>query len=159
MTARTRLVLVPALPPLAAFVFICGFFAAEAAGFRPLSGEPANLSEAAAIGAAARALQLIAAGQNPNQPYAIGAGVLGSTSYSVDAIDAAILGRRPEMIPVLRQHGAVVTNLQRSICLALATESPEVLPLIGAPSASAGRGTSENRDDAIQVCLTDVNLR
>jgi hypothetical protein len=150
---RSLPMLVIALPPLAVFVFVGGFFAAEAVGLRPLSSEPANLSEAVAIGAAARALQLIAAGEDPNQRHPIGEGVLGSISYQVDAIDAAILGRRPEMIPVLLEHGAAVTDLQRSVCLVRALSYPEVLPLIGAPPEHLERDPSEDVNDALRACL------
>ena len=150
---RALPMLVLALPPLAVFVLVGGFFAAESAGLRPLSSEPANLSEAVAIGAAARALRLIAAGEDPNQPRPIGDGVLGSISYRVDAIDAAILGRRPEMIPVLLEHGAAVTDLHRSVCLVRALGYPEVLPLIGAPPDQIERDPSEDVNDALRACL------
>ena len=150
---RSLSMLVIALPPLAAFVVVGGFFAAEAAGLRPLSSEPANLSEAVAIGAAARALRLIAAGEDPNQQHPIGEGVLGSISYQVDAIDAAILGRRPEMIPVLLEHGAAITDLQRSVCLVRALGYPEVLPLIGAPPDHIELAPSEDVNDALRACL------
>jgi hypothetical protein len=142
-----------ALPPLAVFVVVGAFFAAEAAGFRPLSTEPANLSEATATGAAARALQLIAAGEDPNQARPIREGVLGSVSYQVDAIDAAILGRRAEMIPVLLEHGAAVTNLPRSICLVHALRYSEVLPLIGGPPDHVERDPSRDVNDALRACL------
>ena len=150
---RSLSMLVIALPPLAVFFFVGGFFAAEAVGLRPLSSEPVNLSEAVAIGAAARALRLIAAGEDPNQPHPIGEGVLGSISYQVDAIDAAILGRRPEMIPMLLEHGAAVTDLRRSVCLVRALGSPEVLPLIGAPPDHIERDPSEDVNDALRACL------
>ena len=148
-----RPVLVLALPPLTVFVVVGAFFAAEAAGFRPLTTEPANLSEAVAIGAAARALRLIATGEDPNQPRPIGEGILGSISYRVDAIDAAILGRRAEMVPVLLEHGAAVTNLQRSICLVHALRYPEVLPLIGAPPDDVERDPSEDVNHELRACL------
>jgi len=150
---RSLPMLVMTLPPVAAFVLVGGFFGAEAVGLRPLSSEPANLSEAVAIGAAARALRLIAAGEDPNQRHPIGEGVLGSISYEVDAIDAAILGRRPEMIPVLLDHGAAVTDRQRSVCLVRALSYPEVLPLIGAPPEHLDRDPSEDVNDAIRACL------
>mgnify|MGYP001481467360 CR=1 FL=1 len=106
-----------------------------------------------AIGAAAHALRLIAAGEDPNQPRPIGEGVLGSVSYQLDAIDAAILGRRPEMIPVLLQHGAAVTNLPRSICLVHALGYSDVLPLLGAPPDRIERDSSTDVNDALRACL------
>jgi hypothetical protein len=145
--------LILVMPPLAGFVAVAGFLLAEASGARPLSAEPANVSEAAATGAAARAIRFIVNGEDPNRPWPIREGVLGSTPYRVDAIDAAILGRRPEIVEVLRQHGALVTDAVRSACLIRAVDLPELLPLVG---ASPDRVTSEAFDgttDPIDACL------
>ncbi len=146
-------VLILVVPPLAGFIAVGGFLLAEAAGARPLSAEPANISEAAAIGAAARAIQLIVNGENPNRPWPIREGVLGSASYSVDAIDAAILGRRPEIIEVLMKHGARVTDAPRSACLIRAVDLPELLPIVGASSDRVTSDASEHSSDRIRACL------
>ena len=145
--------LILVMPPLAGFIAVGGFLLVEAAGVRPLSAEPANVSEAAAMGAAARAIQFMVNGQNPNRPWRIREGVLGSTSYSVDAIDAAILGRRPEMIEVLQQHGAVVVDASRSACLIRAVDVPEMMSLVGAASDRATGEESDHPSDRILACL------
>src|SRR5258705_12618472 len=97
--------LIVSAPPLAAFGLVAAFFTAEAAGLRPLSNGPANLSEAGAVGAAAVALRFIGAGADPNSEYTIGPGVLGRLPRTVNAIDAAILGRQEQMLLLLREHG------------------------------------------------------
>ncbi len=145
--------LILVVPPLAGFMVVGGFLLAEASGARPLSAEPANVSEAAAMGAAARAIQFIVNGENPNQPSWIGEGVLGSTPYRVDAIDAAILGRRPEIIEVLQQHGAVVVDASRSACLIRAVDLPELMSLVGSASDRATGEGSEHSSDRIHACL------
>ena len=145
--------LILVIPPLAGFIAVGGFLIAEASGARPLSAEPANVSEAAAIGAAARTIQFIANGENPNHPWLIREGVLGSASYSVDAIDAAILGRRPEIVEVLQQHGAVIVDTSRSACLIRAVDLPELMSLVGQASDRSTGEESEHSSDRIQACL------
>ena len=133
--------LILVMPPLAGFITVGGFLIAEASGARPLSAEPANVSEAAAMGAAARTIRFIVNGENPNRPWPIREGMLGSTSYSVDAIDAAILGRRPEIIEVLQEHGAVVVDVLRSACL---------IPFAALAGVSSNVGRS--LDDQRRLC-------
>jgi len=138
-------------PPVAAFALVAGFQVAEAFGFQPLSAQPANVSEAAAMGAAAAALRFIADGSDPNVPRPIAPGVLGTLPRTVDAIDAAILGRRPEMITLLRQHGARVTDAARAQCLADAINFPDALPLLDLQPREAS--SSVEVDDAVDACL------
>jgi hypothetical protein len=146
-----RLAIVAA-PPLTAFALVAGFFMVEAAGLQPFNAEPSNISEAAAIGAAASALRFIADGSDPNLARPIRAGVLGSQPRTVAAIDAAILGRRLDMIRLLRQHGARVTDAARSQCLAEAIDFRDALPLLDLPPM---QGSSPRRelDAALDACL------
>jgi len=146
-----RLAIVAA-PPLAAFTLVAGFFLVEAAGWQPFNAQPANVSEAAAVGAAASALRFIADGSDPNVARPIAAGVLGSQARTVDAIDAAILGRRPEMITLLRQHGARVTDAARSQCLAEAIDFRDALPLLDLPPTQ-GPSPPREQGDAVDACL------
>src|SRR6185503_10318761 len=56
------------VPPLVAFLLLSLYVVAEAIGYRGLArSEAETIAEAAALGHAARALQLIEEGQNPNQ--------------------------------------------------------------------------------------------
>jgi hypothetical protein len=144
--------LILVVPPLAGFLAVGGFLLAETSGARPLSAEPANVSEAAAIGAAARTIEYIVNGENPNRPWRIREGVLGTASYNVNAIDAAILGRRPEIIEVLQQHGAVVVDPSRSACLIRAVDLPELMSLVGGVRDRAP-GEESDSSDRIRACL------
>ena len=146
-------VMAVALPPIAGLVLVAVLLVAEGAGAGLLSHVEATVSEAAASGSAARALQLIRAGQDPDKASLIPAGTLGSRAYTVTAIDAAILGRRPEEIPILLAHGATVVDVGRSVCLANAVGLPEALPLLGAPAAHVDRDPSVDTSDAIGACL------
>ena len=147
-----RAVALVAAPPLVAFALVAGFCAAEALGFQPFDAQPANVSEAAAMGAAAAALRFVANGSDPNVPQPIAPGVLGTLPRTVTAIDAAILGRRAEMIQLLRQHGVVVADARRSRCLAEAIQFPEALPILGMTAAGSAGSTGEV-DDPVELCL------
>jgi hypothetical protein len=155
VVSRPTLIAVLSLvvPPITGFVLVAVFLVVEAAGFSPLSSTPVTVSEAAAMGSAARALDLILRGQDPNRPSVIPVGVVDSRMYEVPAIDAAILGRHPEMIPILQQHGAVVANVRRSACLAHAIDLPEALPFLGTLRDQVKRDPSIDSSDAIQACL------
>ena len=147
-------VVVLTAPPLAAFALVAVFLTAEAMGLRPFDAEPANLSEAAATGSAAAALRFIRAGANPNAPQTIAPGVLGSLPRTVNAIDAAILGRREEMITLLLKHGASETDAARVRCLAGAVDFPEALKILGVPG-EADPESGPEVDDPIAPCLQD----
>ena len=149
---------VVAAPPLAALVLVAGFLGGEALGFRPFDSEPLNVSEAAAMGAAAGALRFMADGSDPNVARPIAAGVLGSLPRSANAINAAILGRRPEMISLLLQHGAAVTDADRSRCLAEAVGFPEALPLLGMtqPESPVPTPNPQQPGDPVGACLHEA---
>jgi len=127
------------VPPIAAFVLVAVYLVAESFGFRGLAAtEPATVSDAAAMGHAARALQLIAGGQDPNQPQHVASGILDSGEYELRPLEAAILGRHLEMVRLLQRSGAARFDLSRSFCFARA-RLPEVLPDLGAaPAESSG---------------------
>src|SRR5882672_8427206 len=103
-----------ALPPIAGLLVVALFLGVERAQVSPWSRVEATVSEAAAGGSLARALALIRNGEDPNRPSLVPAGLLDSRAYMVDAIDAAILGRHAELIPVLKSHGAKVGDGGRS---------------------------------------------
>jgi len=153
-TRATRMAAVAcvAVPPVVAFILVAAFVVGEAVGWRPLSFEPANVSEAAAVGAAATALRFIAEGADPNAPHPIAAGLLGTLPRTVNAIDAAILGRRAEMISLLRKQGAT-TDGQRAKCLADAVDFPQALPLLGVTEPADPTVDSRQAGDPVGVCL------
>ena len=141
-----------AVPPVVAFILVAAFVVAEAVGLRPLSVEPANVSGAAAVGAAATALRFIAEGADPNVPHPIAAGVLGTLPRTVNAIDAAILGRRAEMISLLREQGAT-TDVKRAKCLADAVDFPQALPPLGITEPGDPTVDPRQMGDPVGVCL------
>jgi hypothetical protein len=143
---------VVAAPPLAAFALVAMFLAAEALGFRPWNAEPANVSEAAARGAAAAALRFVARGADPNVPWPIAEGVLGTLPRTANAMDAAILGRHAEMMTLLREHGAT-TDAQRAKCLAEAVDFPDALPLLGLPPVEDRNIDPRQVGDPVGECL------
>ena len=139
-------------PPVIAFALVAAFMAAEASGFRPFNAEPANVSEAAARGASATVLRFIAAGADPNVPCPIAEGVLGTLPRTVNAIDAAILGRHAEMMSLLREHGAT-TDPRRATCLAEAIDFPEALPALGLPPTTDAKRDPHQAGDPVGACL------
>jgi hypothetical protein len=108
-----------AVAPLAAFAIVAFYLLAESLGFRGVAAvEPATVSEAAALGHAARALQLIEQGQNANEPQRIAPGMLDSHEYTLRPLEAAIVGRHLELVRLLQRSGAAHFDLTRAICLA-----------------------------------------
>ena len=144
-----------AVPPVVAFVLIGAFVAAEAVGLRPLGFEPANVSEAAAVGAAATSLRFIAEGADPDAPHPVAAGVLGTLPRTVNAIDAAIIGRQAEMIALLRNQGAT-TVAQRAKCLADAVDFPQALPPLGIAEPPDPTVDPRQVGDPVGVCLRSI---
>ena len=132
-----------AIPPLAAFVLVAAYLLAESLGFRGFAApEATTVSEAAAMGQAARALQLVNGGQNPNESQRISPGILDSNAYQLRPLEAAIAGRHIEMVRLLQRSGAAKFDLTRAICLARA-RLPQVLPDLNAPATDASDSPME----------------
>ena len=137
-----------AAPPLVGFVLIAGYVIAEALGFHALA-RPAGdtVSEAAALGQAARALQLIDEGQDPNGRQHVREGFLDHDGLELTPIDAAILGRRPELVRLLQRSGATHWDSARTACFAR-LRLPQVLADVGATSVDA-----PDRDADVETTL------
>jgi hypothetical protein len=134
----TRLRVGIAVPPLVGFLLMVAYVGAEALGFRGLAApEAGTISEAAALGHAARALELIDGGQDPRGRFHVRAGMLDDREHDLEPIEAAILGRHAEMVRLLQRSGAASP---RGPCLARAV-LPEVLPDLGAPSTGSSNST------------------
>jgi hypothetical protein len=157
MRQRAPLI-VAAVPPVIAFALVAAFMTAEACGFRPLNAEPANVAEAAVRGAAATALRFITSGADPNVPWPVAEGVLGTLPRTVNAMDAAILGRRAEMISLLHEHGAT-TDPHRATCLAQAIDFPDALPALGLPPIPGRKSDPHQTDDPVGVCLNNSGTK
>ena len=132
-----------AAPPFVAFLLVALYLVAESFGFRGLAApEPATVSEAAAMGHAARALQLIAKGQNPNEVQRIAPGIFDSNEYSLRPLEAAVVGRHIELVRLLQRSGAAKFDMTRAICLA-GVRLPEVLPDLNASSTDTSGAPME----------------
>jgi hypothetical protein len=110
------------IPPLVAFLLLSVYVVAEALGYRGVTrpdGETA--AEAAALGRAARTVELIAKGQNPNQLL---------------HVRAAVLARHAELVRLLLRSGAARFDTSRAVCFAR-VRLPEVLPDLGASAADS----------------------
>lgn len=131
------------VPPAAAFLVVALYLVAESFGFRGLAAvEPGTVSEAAAMGHAARALQLIAEGQNPNEVQRIAPGIFDSNEYRLRPLEAAVVGRHIELVRLLQRSGAAKFDMARAICLARA-RLPEALPDLNASSTDASDSPME----------------
>jgi len=146
---------VAAAPPVIAFALVAALITAEACGYRPFTAEPANVAEAAARGAAAVTLRFIASGANPNVPWPIAEGVLGTLPRTANAMDAAILGRHAELIALLREHGAA-TDAHRATCLAEAIDFPEAMPALGLPAIADQERDPRKVGDPVASCLNST---
>ena len=145
------------VPPAAALVFILAGFGAEAAGFRAWASPVAsNVSEAAAMGEAARLVELIQQGQDPNRSWPVAEGRLDSGRYDVTPIDAAIMGRTVQMVRLLQRHGATTPNPEHAACLARLRGLPEALPLLGGTSAEVETTQVVDPVDAVRMCGAGV---
>jgi hypothetical protein len=119
------------VPPLVAFLFLSVYVVAEAIGYRGLARREAEtVAEAAALGHAARALQLIDEGQNPNQPQHVRANFLDAGEYELRPLEAAIVARHSELVRLFLRVGAANFDRTRASCFAR-VRLPEVLSDLG----------------------------
>jgi hypothetical protein len=125
------------VPPLVAFLLLSVYVVVEAIGYRGLARpEAQTAAEAAALGHAARTLQLIEEGQNPNERQHLRAGFLDSGEYELRPLEAAIVGRHPELARLLLRTGAASFDRSRALCVARA-RLPQVLPDLGVSGSDA----------------------
>jgi hypothetical protein len=125
------------VPPLVAFLLLSVYVVVEAFGYRGLAQpEAQTAAEAAALGHAARTLQLIAEGQNPNQPQQVRTGFLDPGEYELRPLEAAIVGRHAELVRLLLRNGAASFDTSRASCFARA-RLPQVLPDLGASGSDS----------------------
>ncbi|MEQ1909748.1 MAG: hypothetical protein ABMA15_13050 [Vicinamibacterales bacterium] len=146
-------VLLLKLPPIVGLAVIVAVLTAEWSGYRGHAEPRSNtLSEAAASGEAARAVELLIRGQDPNRVWPVAANVLSHATYELLPIDAAILSRRIQMVALMQRHGAKTANPVGSACLARAIGLPEAQAFIGAPQAGNEDSKVVGPEDAVQQC-------
>jgi hypothetical protein len=130
------------MPPVVAFLLVSVYVVVEAVGFRGFARpEAETAAEAAAMGHAARTLQLITEGQNPNQLQHVRADFLDAGEYDLRPLEAAVLARHAELVRLLLRDGAARFDTSRASCFARA-RLPEVLPDLGAPVADSAQPTA-----------------
>ena len=143
-------------PPVLAFGVVAAILVCEAFGVHPwASPRPATVSEAAAVGEAYQAIDLIRQGQDPNGVAHVRAGLIDRDAYNVTPIDGASLGRRAALIPLLRANGARVINAPQSICLAHAVGMSAAVPLLADDPGSTGdepSGPAKSATEALRLC-------
>ena len=151
---RTGLEARIAVPPLAGFVLVAAYVLVEAFGFRALSRpEDDTVSEAAALGHAARALQLIAAGQDASVGHPVRAGLIDHEAHEFTPVEAAILGRHAEVVRLLQRSGARGPQSARTTCFAR-LRLPEVLKDLGASADGAGNGDAD-LETTLRTCAAE----
>jgi hypothetical protein len=150
---RTLRLLAVAVPPVAGLGLLWFLVAAEAMG-RGFFSAPAapTISEAAATGEAARVVELVRQGRDPNGLSRVQAGLLDSAPRDLTPIAAAILGAQPEMVGLLRQQGARVIDARRVACLAHARGVPEALDYLGIARSERVADEVVGVGDAIRLC-------
>ena len=141
------------VPPLVAFLLVSLYVVAEALGYRGLARpEAQTAAEAAALGHAARTLELIEEGQNPNRLQHVRADFLDAGEYELRPLEAAILARHAELVRLLQRVGAATFDTSRASCFARA-RLPEVLPDLGARLSDSAQPI--DIADAFRMCGAD----
>jgi hypothetical protein len=140
-----------AIPPIVGFILLAAYVAVEALGFQGLALPEANtVAEAAALGHAARAMQLVASGQAVNGRREVRAGILDRDRHDLTPVEAAILGRHAELVRLLQRSGATDANNARAVCFAR-IRLPEVLTDLGAPKVET-TNQSADVETTIRTC-------
>ena len=106
-------------------------------GYRALAA-PADLtmSEAAVLRDEAELLRQMRHGVAPDMQYTIRRGMLSEQDYIMTPLEAAIAARHAEVVQLLVDNGAKLTdaNLPRLICLARLSEATDIAALLQAHS-------------------------
>lgn len=150
MTPRALAVLVPVVIVNAGL----GLFALREAAGRPPFAEPpyASLSEAAATGDAATVVRMVRSHADANAMGTVRQGLLDiHQPLEVTPLEAAVLGRRAELIALLRAHGAVGESGALA-CLAEAIGATDALRSLGVPPVAHAAGEGLTGADVLQEC-------
>jgi hypothetical protein len=123
-------------PLLVVFLGSLSIVVGALVGWKPFWPEPAmNVSEAAGVSNAGEVVRLIVVeGQDPNRAWPVRAGMLGSAPVTLTPLDAAIVIRREELVPLLVRHGVRLPEspAERTalICRAMAFEAAAIVELL-----------------------------
>lgn len=133
-----------AAPVTVAALGLAAVSAAERAGHPLFAADAArNSAEAAVDGNAAAVVRFLDAGEDPLALHSVKPSAISSEIPLVTTAEAAILGRRPEMLLVLEQRGALRDPALRASLACLAADRGEsgaisFLSPSGAPACEPG---------------------
>jgi hypothetical protein len=117
-------------PALTATLLAAGFAAGELLGGHPFSySRPRNIAEAAAMGSGAEVLRLLRAGEDPRAIMDVRSELISSNITRVNAVEAAVWGRRVQLLRMLERHGAIEgDDMKRYVaCLATLARVPSIV--------------------------------
>jgi hypothetical protein len=119
-----------AVPAALGLLLVSVFVAAEIAGHTLLSYDmPRNVAEAAAMGNGSEVLRMLREGQDPNAILPVSPEIISSTITRVSAVEAAVWGRRVQLLRLLEREGAIrnVETRQYVACLATLARVPAIV--------------------------------
>lgn len=143
------------IPPVAAFLLVSTYIVAEALGFSGLTRpEAQTIVEAAAMGNAARALQLIHEGQSINAPRRMRPEILELGGYDPTPLEAAVIGRHAELVRLLLREGASLSQSPNAACFARVRLPDVMSDLNGAAAPSLD--SPADPAAAVGICTKDA---
>jgi hypothetical protein len=111
-----------AVPAATGMLLVALFIASEIAGHTPLAYDlPRNIAEAAGMGNGSEVLRMLREGQDPNAIVSISPDIISSSITRVTAIEAAVWGRRVQLLRLLEREGAIRSGETREYIACLAT--------------------------------------
>jgi hypothetical protein len=132
-----------AAPAVALIALVAGMLVAEAAGWPLVWFEtPMTMAEAAGLRDPATVLAKIRQGEDPNRRVQVRAGVFSDHPAMLTPLEAAVLGRRLDVIQLLVANGAVVDAGNRAVlaCRARTAGQEEIVEYFSAALPVAADG-------------------
>jgi hypothetical protein len=148
--ARTAILVAAAAPATAATLLILCFVMSEMAGHTPLAYDlPRNIAEAAGMGNGSEVLRMLRDGQDPNAILPISPEIISSSITQVTAVEAAVWGRRVQLLRLLEREGAIRDAARRQYIACLATLAR--VPMIVEEFGSSGVGDCDEQQVTRQL--------
>jgi hypothetical protein len=124
--------------PVIALLLLGGFAVSETLGHTPLAyPRPANIAEAAGMGRGAEVLRFLQEGADPTVVLPVHPEIISSSITRATALEAAIWGRRVEMIRMLDRLGVIGPARAHMACLARDIRAADIAEYLGAESPDA----------------------
>lgn len=121
-SVRTQrwMMLAVALPAAFFALVVVGFATLELAGRTPLTLQPANMAEAAAMGNAAETVRRLSFGESPYGVEDVRGDILQSDPLRVTPLEAAVYSKKLELIRLLDSRGLLFADEVRGSLACLA---------------------------------------